>query len=135
MDSIIYSPFCNASLLAGLLFLFMGFMIRKYPPRSMKTWYGYRTFSSTINKDTWHEANQYAAYLSRCMAYILIPFGLLMALIFKTQTDVFLYLTITPVIFCALLLTGLTEWHLLQKFDEDGNKRSGKPGKRSTPSA
>ncbi len=134
MDSIIYSPFCNASLLAGLLFLFMGFMIRKYPPRSMKTWYGYRTFSSTINKDTWYEANQYAAYLSRCMAYVLIPFGLLMALIFKTQTDVFLYLTITPVIFCALLLTGLTEWHLLQEFDEDGNKRS-KPGKKSTPSA
>ena len=100
----------------------------------MKTWYGYRTFSSTINKDTWYEANQYAAYLSRCMAYVLIPFGLLMALIFKTQTDVFLYLTITPVIFCALLLTGLTEWHLLQEFDEDGNKRS-KPGKKSTPSA
>jgi uncharacterized membrane protein len=123
MDSIIYSPFCNASLLAGLLFLFMGFMIRKFPPRSMKAWYGYRTFSSTINEKTWHEANQYAAYLSRCMAYVLIPFGLLMALLFKTQTDVFLYLTICPVIFCALLMTGMTEWHLLQVFDEDGERK------------
>ncbi|WP_343702676.1 SdpI family protein [Chitinophaga sp.] len=123
MDSILHSPFVNASLLAGLLFLFMGFMIRKYPPRSMKTWYGYRTFSSTINENTWHEANQYAAFLSRRMAYVLIPFGLLMALLFKTQTDLFLYLTITPVIICALLLTGLTEWHLLQEFDEDGERK------------
>jgi hypothetical protein len=134
MDSIIHSPFCNASLLAGLLFLFMGWMIRKYPPRSLKTWYGYRTFSSTINEDTWYEANQYAAYISRCLAYILIPFGLLMAFIFDSQTDVFLYLTVTPVIIGALLLTGLTEWHLLQEFDEDGHKRT-KPRKRSTSSS
>ena len=73
--------------------------------------------------ETWHEANQYAAYLSRCMAYVLIPFGVLMALLFKTQTDLFLYLTITPVIVSALLLTGLTEWHLLQEFDEDGERK------------
>ncbi len=123
MNSILHSPFCNASLLVGLLFLFMGFMIRKYPPRNMKTWYGYRTFLSTINEQTWHEANQYAAYVSRCMAYALIPFGLLMALLFDAQTDTFLYLTISPVIFCVLLLTGLTEWHLLQEFDEDGNRK------------
>lgn len=123
--SVLHSPFCNASLLAGLLFLFMGFMIRKYPPRSMKTWYGYRTFSSTINQQTWDEANQYAAYVSRIMAYILIPFGLICGFVFKTQSDTFMYVTISPVIFCALLLTGLTEWHLLQVFDEDGERRKG----------
>lgn len=123
MTGILHSPFCNASLLAGLLFLFMGFMIRRFPPRSMKTWYGYRTFSSTVNKQTWDEANQYAAYVSRIMGCILIPFGLLAGIVFKTQSDIFLYVTISPVIFCALLLTGLTEWHLLQVFDEDGERR------------
>lgn len=123
MDSILQNPFCNASLLAGLLFLFMGHMIRRFPPRSMKAWYGYRTFSSTINQDTWNEGNRYAAYISRWLGWILLPFGLLMGWIFPRQSDLFLYLTITPVIIGALLLTGITEWHLLQLFDEDGAPR------------
>ncbi|MGX5817465.1 SdpI family protein [Chitinophaga lutea] len=127
MNEFWYNPFFNASLLAGLLFLFMGFLIRKFPPRSMKTWYGYRTFSSTVNEATWHEANQYAAYVSRRLGLVLIPYGLLLAFFFSEQTDLFLYLTVTPVIIAALLLTGLTEWHLLQVFNEDGERRDGKP--------
>lgn len=121
--NIIHHPLFNASLIAGLIFLFMGYMIRKYPPRSMKRWYGYRTFSSTINQQTWDEANQYAAYISRIMGFILIPYGLLMGIVFKTQSDAFMYFSICPVIFCALLLTGWVEWHLLQVFDEDGERR------------
>ncbi|WP_423736208.1 SdpI family protein [Chitinophaga caseinilytica] len=124
MDSILQSPFCNASLLAGLLFLFMGYMIRRYPPRSMKTWYGYRTFSSTINQDTWNEGNRYAAYISRWFGWLLVPFGILMGLVFRRQSELFLYLTVTPVIVGALLLAGFTEWHLLQVFDEDGLPRN-----------
>lgn len=123
MATIIHSPLCNASLLAGLIFLFMGYMIRKFPPRSMKTWYGYRTFLSMINQQTWDEANSYAAYVSRRAGWILLPFGIITGLIFKEQTDLFLYVTITPVIITALLMTGLTEWHLLQTFDEDGERK------------
>ncbi len=130
MYSILQNPFCNASLLAGLLFLFMGHMIRRYPPRSMKAWYGYRTFSSTINQSTWDEGNRYAAYVSRWLGWILFPFGVLIALVFSRQTDVFLYLTVTPVIVGALLLTGITEWHLLQEFDEDGAPRKKDGGQK-----
>ncbi|UYQ91550.1 SdpI family protein [Chitinophaga horti] len=126
MEKLVSSPWFNASILAGLLFLMMGFLIRRFPPKTTKTWYGYRTFLSTQNKEMWDSANQYAAWFSRRGGLILLAVGLAMGLIFETQTDIFLYLTIGPVIICALLMAGYTEWHLHETFDEEGHRRPGK---------
>jgi hypothetical protein len=127
MTTFIHSTYCNASLLAGLVFLFTGYFIRRYPPRSMKTWYGYRSFYSTQNIDTWHAANGYAAHISRRIGLLLLPFGLLCALIFRTQTELFFYVTISPVVIGALYMVGYTEWKLGQDFDEEGKKRKKRP--------
>lgn len=123
MTTLLHSTFCNASLLAGALFLFMGYFIHRYPPKSIKTWYGYRSFYSTRNIDTWHAANAYASYMSRRIGALLLVFGIACALFFERQSETFFYVTISPVIIGALYMVGYTEWMLGQEFDENGNKR------------
>lgn len=90
----------------------------------MNKWYGYRTYLSTKNQQMWDEANQYAAYLSRKMGGYLFLLGIAIGLAFPAQNDWFYYLSCGAVIICALLLVGLTEWHLSQNFDEQGNKKN-----------
>ena len=125
MTTFIYSTYCNASLLAGLVFLIMGYFIRRFPPKSIKTWYGYRSFYSTQNIDTWHAANAHAAYISRKIGILLLVFGIVCALFFSSQTELFFYVTISPVVIGALYMVGYTEWKLGQEFDEEGKKREG----------
>lgn len=123
MITFIYSTYCNASLLAGLVFLIMGYFIRRFPPKSIKTWYGYRSFYSTQNIDTWNAANAHAAYISRKIGILLLVFGIICALFFPSQTELFFYVTISPVVVGALYMVGYTEWRLGQEFDEEGKKR------------
>ncbi|HEY8916735.1 MAG TPA: SdpI family protein [Chitinophaga sp.] len=123
MTTLLHSTYCNASLLAGLLFLFMGYFIRRYPPKSLKTWYGYRSFYSTQNIETWRAANTYASHISRRIGILLFVFGIASALFFEKQTELFFYVTISPVVIGALYMVGYTEWMLGQEFDEEGNKR------------
>ena len=115
----------SRSLLAGLVFLIMGYFIRRFPPKSIKTWYGYRSFYSTQNIDTWHAANAHAAYISRKIGILLLVFGIVCALFFSSQTELFFYVTISPVVIGALYMVGYTEWKLGQEFDEEGKKREG----------
>lgn len=126
METFVQNPWFNASILAGLLFFSMGMLIRRFPPKTIKTWYGYRTFLSTQNKEMWDCANRYAAYFSRRAGLVLLLIGLMFGFIFDKQTDIFLYLTIGPVIIVALLMAGYTEWYLHETFDEDGHRREGK---------
>lgn len=120
------STFFNADILAGIIFLGMGFFIKKMPPKSMKTFYGYRTDLSTRNKDMWDEANRYAALYSVKIGGILLPVGIIIGFIFKRQTNSFWLITVGIVIISAMLLLGNTEWHLNQTFDEEGNRKTGK---------
>lgn len=123
MTTFIHSTYCNASLLAGLVFLFMGYFIRRFPPKSMKTWYGYRSFYSTQNIETWNAANVHAAYISRRIGILLLVFGIVCSFVFSAQTELFFYVTISPVVIGALYMVGYTEWRLGQEFDEEGKKR------------
>jgi uncharacterized membrane protein len=123
MTTLLHSTYCNASLLAGLLFLFMGYFMRRYPPKSLKTWYGYRSFYSTQNIETWRAANTYASHISLRIGILLLVFGIACALFFEKQTELFFYVTISPVVIGALYMVGYTEWMLGQEFDEEGKKR------------
>ncbi|MET7000974.1 SdpI family protein [Chitinophaga defluvii] len=123
MKEFLHSTYCNASLLAAIIFLFMGFFIHRYPPRSTKTWYGYRSELSTKNTAMWHAGNRYAAYISRRIGIILLLTGIACALFFDQQTQVFYYITVGAVIIGVLYMVGFTEWKLAQEFDETGTKK------------
>jgi hypothetical protein len=120
----LHTTYCNAALFAGVLFCIMGYGIRRYPPKSLKSWYGYRSFLSTRNLEMWHAGNKYAAYTSRRIGVILILIGVACALIFDRQTDWFLYITVGAVVAGTMYMVGDTEWQLSQHFDKDGNRIS-----------
>ncbi|PSL46802.1 SdpI/YhfL family protein [Chitinophaga niastensis] len=120
----LHTTYCNAALFAGVLFCIMGYFIRRYPPKSTKSWYGYRSFLSTRNLEMWHAANKYAAYTSRRIGVILILTGVACALVFDRQTDWFLYITVGAVVAGTMYMVGDTEWQLSQHFDKDGNRIS-----------
>ncbi|WP_212002759.1 SdpI family protein [Chitinophaga sp. HK235] len=126
----LHSTYCNAAIFAGILFFFMGYFIRRYPPKSTKTWYGYRSVLSTQSPEMWHEANQDAAYISRRIGTILIPTGFACALFFEGQTDWFWYITVGSVIIAVMYMVGYTEWRLQQKINRDEYDAADVPDKR-----
>ncbi|MEC5142613.1 SdpI family protein [Chitinophaga sp. 212800010-3] len=120
----LHSTYCNASIFVGLLFCIMGFFIHRFPPKSMKSWYGYRTFLSTKNIEMWKAANEYAAHISKRVGIVLLAVGAACALLFPAQTDWFWYITVGAVVAGAMYLVGDTEWELNKHFDEEGNRNS-----------
>ncbi|MHB1922650.1 MAG: SdpI family protein [Chitinophagaceae bacterium] len=118
------NTFLNADILAGIIFLIMGRMILRFPPKNMKNIFGYRTYLSSRNEETWKEGNRYAARFSIKLALILIPIGLFLGFVFHHQDHFFYLLSVLPVIIAALMLLGYTEWHLSITFDKFGKKKS-----------
>lgn len=47
----------------GLLLVISGGIFRKYPPKEMNRWYGYRTGNAYKSKEVWEFAQKYSAGL------------------------------------------------------------------------
>ncbi|TAN18291.1 MAG: SdpI family protein [Chitinophagaceae bacterium] len=124
MQSVVHSTFFNADLLVGLLFLLMGSFTKVFPPKTRKNIYGYRSFLSTRNEDTWHEANQFATQHSLKIACVLIGIGLVIGFFFRTQSNWYYLFSVGTVIIAVLNLRGETEWYLSQHFEENGERKA-----------
>ncbi|MFY0254910.1 SdpI family protein [Chitinophaga sp. 30R24] len=120
--SFLQSTYCNAAIFAGALFFLIGFLIHRFPPKSTRSWYGYRSFLSTKNAEMWQAANEYAAFISRRVGIILMLTGIICALLFNRQTDWFLYITVGAVAAGIMYIVGDTEWELTRHFDKDGKR-------------
>jgi uncharacterized membrane protein len=112
--------------IAGTLFLIMGLIFNKFPPKKINELYGYRTLASKKNQQTWDVANRYAAkYMIRCGIIVLI-IGLLFTGILKEipipgkikGALTALFFISSGIIPCILLIVA-TEKHLDKIF---GNK-------------
>ena len=73
--SIIINPFSIICLFAGMTFSISGFLFKKYPPKSINQWYGYRTPSSKRNQERWDFAQIYSAKELTRAGLILILIG------------------------------------------------------------
>jgi uncharacterized membrane protein len=123
MQGIIHSTFFNADILAGLIFLLMGWMISSFPPKNRKKIYGYRSFLSTRNHDTWVAANQFAGSHSLRIACVLIGIGIVIGFLFNSQNNWYYLFSVGAVIIAAMNLRGETEWYLSQHFEENGERK------------
>lgn len=124
MQPITHSTFFNADILIGLLFLLMGLLTKIFPPRSSKSIYGYRSFLSTRNEETWQEANHFATQHSLRIACVLMGIGIVIGFLFKTQSDWYYLFSVGTVIIAVLNLRGETEWYLSQHFEDNGERKS-----------
>lgn len=123
MKDIMHSTFFNADILAGIIFLLMGLLIKFFPPKNRRKIYGYRSFLSTRNDDTWEEANRFAGKHSLRIAYVLLGIGIAIGILFKTQSDWYYLLSVGAVIIAAMNLRGETEWHLSRHFEDNGERK------------
>lgn len=123
MPNIVHSTFFNADILGGLVFLVMGWIIRLFPPKNKRKIYGYRSYLSIRNADTWREANLFAGRHSVRIGYVLLGIGLAIGFVFKTQSNWYYLLSVGAVIIATLNLRGETEWFLSRQFHEDGSRR------------
>ncbi|SKD00166.1 SdpI/YhfL protein family protein [Chitinophaga ginsengisegetis] len=118
----LHSTYCNAAIFVGIVFYLMGYFIHRFPPKSTKSWYGYRSVLSTKTPEMWRSANEYAAYISRRVGVILVVTGVACALLFQSQSDWFWYITVGAVVAGTMYLVGDTEWELTRHFDKDGKR-------------
>jgi uncharacterized membrane protein len=117
---IYFDQFLEIPLFAGILFLIIGIILFKFPPKKPNSFYGYRTTRSMHSLEAWQFSQKYAAVkmLQVAMTFVAI----------STLGVWFDFVTITPVIFgSCVLIAGLvflifsTELALKLKFP---NKKS-----------
>ncbi|QKJ28546.1 SdpI family protein [Mucilaginibacter mali] len=111
--------------LIGVVFLLAGFIQKKYPPKKINNYYGYRMPSAMKNQETWDEANRFStAYMIKA-GMVLIVTGFLVTLLlycipmpqkFKAVT---LFLVILAAgMGSAISMIMATEKHLSKTFDD-----------------
>jgi len=110
--------------LVGCILLLVGLIQKKYPPKKINPYYGYRTDSATKNQATWDEANRYSALFAIKVGLYIIIGGLLLTLL--THLVPMPAKVAFIIFFLSMLATGMgsgiaiivsTEKHLRQTFD------------------
>jgi uncharacterized membrane protein len=107
---------------AGLVFLFCGWMMRVYPPVWPNVWYGYRTPKSLKTKELFDAGNVYSARLLRTFGPALILIAIVYCLLVWVlkiddaaieKAGVFVAgFVAVPILFSIIPLIVLTERHL-----------------------
>lgn len=103
---------------AFILLLFI--VIRKFPPKKINSFYGYRTHRSMKNQETWDAANNYS--LKTIVRLSLYCFVMPLFLYFIYPEINFIATILINTLFLILSII-LTESHLKQHFDENGNPK------------
>lgn len=110
-----------ASLIVGPVFIICGFILMKFPPKTINNLYGYRTSFSMKNQDTWDTAQKYGGYSMIILGIVNSIFGV--------------WATIQPLIVngivaqMILLIIGVVvmlvadERHLGKIFNKDGSRK------------
>lgn len=105
-------------LLAGIVFFVMGFITKKFPPKKINSFYGYRTNASIKNQEQWDFAQQFAPIKIMQIAIAMIGCSFL-KIILKDQNE--------RLISLAILLAGVfyllfsTEKAIRNKFPSNVN--------------
>jgi uncharacterized membrane protein len=109
--------------LFGVIFMIVGLLASKFPPKAVNMYYGYRTRRSMLNQDTWMEANRYAPILMTRLGLGCLLLGIGFGFFIGNLT-VHLFLMAGITLIAVILILVLTEKRLNTLFDKAGNRRS-----------
>ncbi len=111
------NPMILIPLLVGLIFIIMGFITLKFPPKKINHLYGYRTKSSMKSQERWDFAQRYSAkemikwgslyLLTAILGFLPLFQGVLISTIVAMSTLILL----------VVLLFNRTEKAIVQKFE------------------
>ncbi|PCI11801.1 MAG: hypothetical protein COB73_01045 [Flavobacteriaceae bacterium] len=100
---------------SGLIFVLAGFIMLKFPPKKINSFYGYRTYKSMKNQERWDFAQKYSSLemiklgglltLSSCLGFFYLP---------KEKTAMFIGLGL--MILMVIILLFRVERAIQQKF-------------------
>lgn len=110
------------SLMVGAVFVVCGFILMKFPPKSINGMYGYRTSLAMKNQDTWDTAQKYGGFSMIILGIANGIFGIWAAiqpLIVNGLAAQMIFLLIGVVV---MLVTD--EKHLSKIFNKDGSRKS-----------
>lgn len=103
------------------IILLIGIIFRFFLPKKINMLYGYRTRMSTINQETWTEAQQFSS--KRWIIYF--AFATVLSAIIKLlfPLKVSIMLSVAMVISGLILVIIKTELHLRKTFNDEGIKK------------
>jgi uncharacterized membrane protein len=114
MDDIIVGHIILASAFIGLAVFF-----KKNPPKTINSWYGYRTHFSMKNQQVWEEANRYSNKAMFVVAGLLVLFQIISYIIVGAQQSF-----VMSSFFLAIASTLVIPVTYLRKiFDQNGNPK------------
>ena len=61
ISTLLENPLFNICFFVGLIFVFAGSLMYRFPPKNINYLYGYRTISSMKNQERWDFAQQFSA--------------------------------------------------------------------------
>ncbi len=102
-------------LLVGSIFMVMGFIMYKFPPKDINALYGYRTSSSMKNKARWDFAQIYSSKLMIYCGVALLLFSMV-GLFFKPSEDIGVLIATIAIITSLVLLIYKTEIAIKKQF-------------------
>jgi len=85
MENIAIGPFLLLDALTGIIFILVGFILTKYPPKEINSLYGYRTSKSMKSQEAWDFAQIYSSKLMVKSGVFLSIVGLLGAFFLKVS--------------------------------------------------
>ena len=113
--SIILGPFTIICLIIGFAFISCGWLLRKYPPKKINQWYGYRTPSSRMSQERWDFAQKYSASSAIRTGLIFILIGFI-GLFIEVPNDKSVWLALVTLVFGVTFLILRVESAIKKKF-------------------
>ncbi|MFL0251063.1 SdpI family protein [Clostridium neuense] len=110
------------SLIVGAAFIICGFILMKFPPKSINDIYGYRTSLSMKNQDTWDTAQKYGGYSMIMLGIANGIFGIWAAI--QPLTVNGLAAQMIFLVIGAIVMLVADEKHLSKIFNKDGSRKS-----------
>jgi len=108
--------------IVGTIFIIAGFIMRKFPPKTVNSWYGYRTPSSMRSQGVWDYANRRAALQMMNAGIIVLAIRVVLSFLplsFAIQEAA----SIGEIVVPALWLIIGTELAIKRRFDATGKLR------------
>ena len=102
--SILIDQFLSLILVvSGIIFCLAAFLHKRFPPKQINFFYGYRTRQSTKNSESWNFAQSLSSSKMKNMSFRLIGLGLIMSFV-KLEILLSLWIGTTSVISMLVLM-------------------------------
>ncbi|NLZ95640.1 MAG: SdpI family protein [Bacteroidales bacterium] len=106
----------NPLFLIALIFIITGFILHKFPPKTINTFYGYRTKRSMRNQNSWNFAQLYSSKLMMQLGLLYALIGLI-GFIYKPSETIIAITAIALLIIIAAIIIVKVEKKLKNKFN------------------